>query len=57
MNKRLEGLGVTAEQLSKANGEKIQAAFQSSNWARLEECCGAAGKDLHQLTIKAGLAK
>ena len=40
-------------QLPKDKGDKIQAVFETSNWGLAEQCCGDAGKQLHEIAKKA----
>jgi TRAP-type C4-dicarboxylate transport system substrate-binding protein len=56
-NKALAGLGVQVVQLPKDKGDKILAVFETSNWGLAEQCCAEAGKQLHEIAKKAGLAK
>jgi len=54
-NKTLAGLGVQVVQLPKEKGDKIKNVFETSNWGLAEQCCGDAGKQLHEIAKKAGL--
>jgi TRAP-type mannitol/chloroaromatic compound transport system substrate-binding protein len=55
-NKKLEALGVQVQHLPEAKGKEIQALFRSSNWDLAGQCCGDAGKEVHELAKKANLA-
>ncbi len=55
-NKKLEGLGVQVQQLSPEKGKQIQGLFRSANWELASQCCGDAGKELHAIARKSGLA-
>lgn len=56
-NKTLAGLGVQVQRLPKDKGDMIRTIFETSNWGLAEQCCGDAGKELHELARKANLAK
>lgn len=55
-NKTLAGLGVQVLQVPAQKRDAYKAAFQSSNWDLVLQCCGDAGKELRELARKAKLA-
>jgi len=55
-NKTLEGLGVQVLQLPAAKRDALKSIWQTSNWELMSQCCGDAGKQLHEIARKAKLA-
>jgi TRAP-type C4-dicarboxylate transport system substrate-binding protein len=49
--------GVKVEKLPPEKAKMIQEAWDNSQWELAQKCCGPAGKELHELARKAGLAK
>jgi TRAP-type C4-dicarboxylate transport system substrate-binding protein len=49
--------GVKVEKLPPEKGKMIQEAWDKSQWELAQKCCGRAGKELHEIARKAGLAK
>jgi TRAP-type C4-dicarboxylate transport system substrate-binding protein len=49
--------GVKVEKLPPEKGKMIQEAWNKSQWELAQKCCGQAGKELHELAKKAGLAE
>ena len=55
-NKTLAGLGVQVLQLPPAKRDSLKSVWQTSNWELINQCCGDAGKELHQIARKAKMA-
>jgi TRAP-type C4-dicarboxylate transport system substrate-binding protein len=49
--------GVEVEKLPPDKATLVRDAWDKSQWELAEKCCGQAGKELHELARKAGLAK
>jgi TRAP-type C4-dicarboxylate transport system substrate-binding protein len=56
-NKKLAELGVQVAKLPQDKGDMIRTIFETSNWGIAEQCCGEAGKELHEIARKANLVK
>ena len=49
--------GVKVEKLPPEKAKMVQRAWDKSQWELAQKCCGEAGKELHELAKKAGLAE